>query len=290
VHAWIVGRAGAADDDWARAAEHAERAGDEAALLAILSWRSSAALFGPAPAPEAIARCRALGDRMAHSPLARARTLHPLAALHAMAGDRDEALRVVREADEVLLDVGDLRTSVGQEAAIVDVLCDRPEAAEARLRHAFEQLAAMGEKALLADTAAMLARVLHDLGRDDEAAEACAVGEDAAADDDLSAQVGWRGVRAMLLAAEGRMGEAEALARDAVGRCADTDFLTLRAEALTALGDVLGRAGRHNEADATLAEAVALYTRKGDVASAARLRTTRLEDRDAAVPDGAAPR
>ena len=77
-----------------------------------------------------------------------------------MTGNRDEALRLMRAADEVLLDVGDLRASVGQEAAIVEVLCGIPDAAEARLRAAFEQLEAMGEKALLADTAAMLARVL----------------------------------------------------------------------------------------------------------------------------------
>jgi DNA-binding SARP family transcriptional activator len=193
VQAWIEGRAAAADDDWARAAEHAHRAGDDATLLAILSWRASAALFGPTPAPEAIVRCSGFGDQVAYSALARAQTLHPLAALHAMTGNRDEALSLMRAADEVLLDVGDLRASVGQEAAIVEVLCGIPDAAEARLRAAFEQLEAMGEKALLADTAAMLARVLYDAGRLDDADEVCAVGEQAAAGDDLSAQIGWRG-------------------------------------------------------------------------------------------------
>ena len=60
VHSWIEGQAAAADDDWARAAEHAARAGDAATLLAITGWRASAALLGPMPVAEAIERCRSL--------------------------------------------------------------------------------------------------------------------------------------------------------------------------------------------------------------------------------------
>ena len=73
VQAWIEGRAAAADDDWARAAEYAHRAGDDATLLAILSWRASAALFGPTPAPEAIVRCSGFGDQVATARCARRR-------------------------------------------------------------------------------------------------------------------------------------------------------------------------------------------------------------------------
>jgi len=282
VHAWIEGRAAAADDDWARAAEHAARAGDAVTTLAITGWRASAALHGPMPVPEAIARCRSLGEAVAHSPLTVARTLHPLAALHAMAGDRDEALGLIRDADAVLTEVGDLRSAIGQEPAMVELLAGLPDAAEARLRAGYEQLTAMGEKALLADTAGMLARVLLDGGRLAEADVVCAVAQDAAADEDLTAQIVWRGARARLLADGGRREAAEALAREGVRLAEDTDFLVSRADALTDLGTVLGAAGREDEADAVLAEASALYARKGDVVSAARWR--RDHQRKGAVP------
>ena len=47
MQAWVEGRSTQADEAWCRAAEHARRAGDQAALFEILDWRASAALFGP---------------------------------------------------------------------------------------------------------------------------------------------------------------------------------------------------------------------------------------------------
>ena len=179
-----------------------------------------------------------------------------------------------RDADAVLTEVGDLRSAIAQEPAIVELLAGMPEAAEARLRAGYEQLEAMGEKALLADTAGMLARVLIDAGRLDEADEVAAVAEAAAGDEDLSAQVAWRGVRARLLARAdgGDETEPSPSRSEAVRLAADTDFLVTRADALTDLGTVLARSGEAAEADASLAAAVALYVRKGDVVSAARWR------------------
>jgi len=98
------------------------------------------------------------------------------------------------------------------------------------------------------------------------------VAQDVAAEEDLTAQIVWRGARARLLAAGGRLQDAESLARDGVRLAADTDFLVSRADALADLGTVLEQAGRHEEAMAIIAEASALYARKGDVVSAARWR------------------
>ena len=224
------------------------------------------------PVPEAIERCRSLGDAVAHSPLAVARTLHPLAALQAMAGDRDEALGLIRDADAVLTEVGDLRSAIGQEPAMVELLAGMPDAAEARLRAGYEQLTAMGEKALLADTAGMLARVLLDGGRLEEADEVCAVAQAAAADEDLR--------RRSCGAARGpgcsprggrveRGRDARARRRPPRGRHRLPGVARGRAHRPRA---VLAEAGREEEAEAVLAEAVALYARKGDVVSAARWR------------------
>jgi DNA-binding SARP family transcriptional activator len=264
--ALIEGRLARADDAWQRAAEHAVRAGDEAALFEILDWRGAAALFGPTPVPEAIARCRAMHERLSASPVAAARMLRPMAALQAMAGDFEEARRLVAAGDEILGELGGLQAAVTQQEALVELLAGRPAAAEQMLRRGYDALAEMGEKALLATTAAMLAQAVHAQGRHEEAAELCRVSAQCAADDDVSAQVGWRTGRAKLLAAEGRAEEAQALAAEAVRLAERTDFLTLHADALMTAGEVAG--GDEASAQAALE----LYSAKGDVVSAERAR------------------
>jgi DNA-binding SARP family transcriptional activator len=274
--AWVEGHSARADDAWRRAAEHARRANDEAALFEILDWRASEALFGPTPVPAAIERCRQIHQQVRGSPVAVARTFQPMAALHAMAGDFDEARRLVRAGDEILGELGGLQSAVAQQEALVELLAGRPEAAEARLRRGYERLAKMGEKALFASTAVMLAQALYVQGRHREAAEFCRVSEEAAADEDLSAQVGCRAVRAKLLALEGRLKAAEASAAEAVRLGERTEFLTLHADALVDLGEVLSQSGRSDEADGALSEALELYRRKGDAVSAGRV-SSRLE-------------
>jgi tetratricopeptide (TPR) repeat protein len=271
LHALVEGRLASADEDWQRAAEHARRADDEPALFEILGWRASAALFGPTPVPQGIARCREIQEQVRSSAVTVAHTCRPLAALQAMAGELEDADRLVRASDEILQELGGLHTAASQEPAMVDLLAGRPDAAEARLRRGYEALAEMGEKALLATTAAMLAQTLYAQGRHEEAGELCDVGEQAAAEEDLAAQVGWRSVRAKLLAREGRTDEAEALAAEAVRLAERTDFLTLRAEAQLDLAEVLGAGGRSDEAEAARQAARELYRQKGDVVSSTAL-------------------
>jgi tetratricopeptide (TPR) repeat protein len=260
----------AADEDWCRAADHAARAEDEPAIFEILDWRASAALFGPTPVPQAIARCREICERVSDSPVAVARTARPLAALHAMAGDFDEAYRLVRVGDDLLGELGGLDSAITQQEGLVELLAGRPAAAEARLRRGYDRLEQMGEKALLATTAAMLAGALHAQGRRDEAAEFCLVSREAATEEDLAAQVGWRGVEAKLLAERGEVDEAETLAEEAVRLAEPTDCLSLRADALLDLGTVLRQAGRHERANTAIGDALELYRAKGDLVSAKR--------------------
>jgi DNA-binding SARP family transcriptional activator/class 3 adenylate cyclase len=272
LQAWLEGHAARADAAWQRAAEHAQRANDEAVLFEILDWRSSEALFGPTPVPAAIERCRQIHQQVEGSPVAVARVFESMAALHAMATEFEEARRLIRASDEILGELGGLQSAVAHQEALVEMLAGRPAAAGARLRQGYERLEEMGEKALLASTAAMLAQTLYAQGRHEEAAEFCRASERAAADEDLLAQVGWQAVRAKLLALEGRGDEAEALAAAAVELGERTDFLTLHADALVDLGEVLSHSGRADEADAALREALELYGRKGDAVSARRVR------------------
>jgi len=196
-----------------------------------------------------------------------------MAALYAMAGDFEEAYRLVQASDELLGEIGGLDSAVSQQEALVELLADRPAAAEKRLRRGYERLEEMGEKALLATTAAMLAQALYDQARHGEAVAFSRVSEEAAADDDFAAQVGWRAVRAKLLADEGHGAEAEALAAEAVRLAEPTDFLTLHADALLDFAAVLGDSRRANEANAAVRAALELYRRKGDAVSARRARS-----------------
>jgi tetratricopeptide (TPR) repeat protein len=95
--------------------------------------------------------------------------------------------------------------------------------------------------------------------------------------EDIDAQVGWRAVRAKLLAHAGHLAEAEALAREADALSAGAEELELRAKALGDLAEVLRLAGRPPESRVALEEAVRLHERKGNLPAAERVRR-RLDD------------
>src|SRR5204862_6603321 len=133
----------------------------------------------------------------------------------------------------MLAEIGaSMRTAVSHDGAFVALAMGDAPGAEAALRIGYERLAEMGEKALLADTAAMLAQVLYEQGRTDEAFELTREAEDAGDTDDLSAQIGWRTVRARLLARGAQLAEAKRLSAEAVELAGRTDWLSDRGDAL----------------------------------------------------------
>jgi tetratricopeptide (TPR) repeat protein len=269
---WTESRAGAADEAWSRAAAHAVKAGEERMLFDILGWRASAAVFGPMPVPAAILHCEQIREQVASSPVAVAVTLHPLALLHAMTGDFDLARRLIREGNEILADLGRMESAVSHHESIIEMLAGRPADAEARLRPGYETLEQMGERALLATTAALLAQAVYAQERLDEADELCRVSEAIAAPEDLTTQVVWRSVRAKIRARRGRHVEAESLARDAVRLAEPTDLLVIHADALLDLADVLVTSGQSSAAEAAARRGLELYERKGNLVSAGRSR------------------
>jgi tetratricopeptide (TPR) repeat protein len=90
--------------------------------------------------------------------------------------------------------------------------------------------------------------------------------------EDVDAQVGWRRVRAKLLARRGDVEEAERLAREAMALAARTDYLDLRAHTSADLAEVLRLAGRPQASAAASEEAIRLYEQKGNIVAARRLR------------------
>ena len=103
---------------------------------------------------------------------------------------------------------------------------------------------------------------------------------------DIQVAMSRRCVRARLLARHGRFGEAETLAREAIGIGAGIDELNERARAQCALGEVLARAGRRAEAEAAFDAAASLLGRKGNIAGLAWLAglRERLESGTAVSP------
>jgi ATP/maltotriose-dependent transcriptional regulator MalT len=228
-------------------------------------------VFGPTPVKEAIKRCTKIRKQVSGSPVAVAVTLHPLAALHAMTGDFDQARRLLSEGNAILGELGRMESAVSHHEALVEMLAGRPDAAEARLRVGYEELVRMGgDGSLLATTAAMLAQAVFEQDRVDEASALCELAARTAPREDLVTQVVWRGVQGKVLARRERFDEAESLAREAVALVEQTDLLTHHGDALLDLATVLGLMGQTADAEAAWTAGCSLHERKGNVAATER--------------------
>ena len=271
---WIEARSAEADAAWLRAVEHAERAGDERGWSNALSWLTSSALTGPAPVVDAIARCESIRDQLRGYRREQALVLDHLAGLEAMRGQFAVARRLIAERDAVMAELGvTMHTAVSHDEALVALLSGDASGAEAVLRAGYGRLSEMGEKALLASTAAMLAHSLVEQGDLNDAWEFTQVAEKAAGADDLSAQIGWRSVRARILARQGEIPEAKRLSTEAVALAGRTDWLSEHADALLARADVLGLAREQAAKADALRSAIALYEKKGNTIGAQRARS-----------------
>jgi ATP/maltotriose-dependent transcriptional regulator MalT len=143
--------------------------------------------------------------------------------------------------------------------------------AERELRWAEQVLERMQERAGRSTVAALLAKVLADQGRDDEAEHYTVLSEETTSPHDVISSVTWRGTRARLLARRGELGEGETLAREAVRLAMQTDGLNMRANALLDLAEVL-LAGDAASARRVLEQAIECYEAKGNLVAGARAK------------------
>ena len=151
--------------------------------------------------------------------------------LQAMAGQAEAAQATVGRALALAGDMGENRVAALARVRRQRPVVGRRPGAAATSSPGIRSWSARASRAwpnLTAD----LAHVLHQLGRPDEALHTALASRAIAADDDLFAQVRWRGAAARSLALQGRLDDAERLAAEAVGIASETDMLTMHGDAL----------------------------------------------------------
>jgi tetratricopeptide (TPR) repeat protein len=265
---------------WAEAARDAEQiialaaaAGDERQRLRGISNLALALTYGPAPAGQASDRLESLlaevGADRATGIMLRA----AIALLLAMRRDFHAARAAYREAQDTARELGQpiLVAQLALDAGEVELKAGDPAAAEAILREAAASLAGVGDTFYLASVSGLLGRALVDLGRIHDASVEAARAASLAAEDDLDAQAGWRGLRSLILVAEGDYPAAVAQAQEAVSIARSGEWPLILALALSDLATALRAAGDESRAAEAQREALEIYVAKGDMGSADRL-------------------
>ncbi len=271
---WLQCRYEAMEGVLEEALEHARAAGDRREVASILNALARAALLGPRPVEEALRRCEEMRAEAGDDRNLDAVLDAIVAVLEAQLGHFAAARELCVRSRESFEDLGlDLQlVSLHAYSGLVELLAGDPAAAEHELSQGYQGLERMGEKGRLSTMTAFLARAHYEQGNLDEAERYTRITESSASPDDVVSQAVWRQTRARVLAARGEPKQALELARDAVSLADETDYVILRGDALLALAEVHGAAGKGSEANDSSAEALRLYEAKGDIVSAARAR------------------
>jgi len=268
---WNHSKSAHAEHAWRRAAEYARRVNDHRQLAEILGWLASAALWGPTPTPEGIRRCVNYLKEIGNHPRGQAMILLHLAGLYAMQDDFAAAYATLDRAKALFDTLGPtMSAALTQPAALIAMLAGDPATAERHLRVEYESLDRMGEKEILATSAALLARAIAAQGpsRYDEATKLIRISGELGAAEDLLTQITGQGLAARILADRGQRAEAAALASSVGALAAQTDLLSFRADTLLDLAHVFAAAGCVPEAQAAATQALELYQRKANLPGA----------------------
>jgi hypothetical protein len=186
----------------------------------------------------------------------------------------DEARDHVAFSRGVFEDLGQRRwlAAVSGVDGMVAFAEGRLDEAERGVRASYTFFQRQHDTANTVSSATDLCQVLCALDRFDEAEALADEVVKGAGVYDLQQQVGWRSVKARVLASRGELAEAETLARAAVERIRRTEFLDLRSDAIVHLAEVILASGRASDARAAFHEAIDGYRRKGNLAGARRVQ------------------
>jgi len=250
--------------------------GDGRWLREAIIARGVSLVFGPTPIEEAI------GVLQSQSGSSRGEWAfganRGVAMLRSLQGRFDEARELHTAARGVFEELGNryqLASLRGAEGEVEGLAGNNAEAARL-IREGYEAMAAMGDRSFASTFAAELGDALIELGDDDGAWRYATIALDTSSTDDVVSQAGGRSVQARVLARRGEHDAAAALAREAAGIMATTDFLVAHGLVLVHLAQVLRGDDNDAEAIESASRALDLFTRKG--ASFLVERTQRLID------------
>jgi class 3 adenylate cyclase/tetratricopeptide (TPR) repeat protein len=255
------------------AGEHARRAGDEREELLVLPRLAVALSLGPVASDEALERCEEILRRVRDHRVGAAVVRAVVARLRAMRREFDDAQAEYERAQHALAELGNALYSAALPlyAGPVQYYSGDLDGAEREVRAAYAGLNAIGEKAALSTSAALLARIRLEQGDAQEAEALIATSEEAASADDVFTRTLSCGARARILALRGDDG-ALLLARETVGLAERTDSPSLQGDALVDQALVLRSLGDGEGAALDkLGEARARFEVKRDLASLARV-------------------
>jgi tetratricopeptide (TPR) repeat protein len=284
---WTRGRLSAAKDAARKSLFHAERADDPQLIadgyggVGAPTWYGSDSITELLPHHEKFYDwARRSGHRSSEGLMLVVKGRVKLEQKHLQEGDL-----LVEEGLDLLSQLGLDVTGLAVGAQFTyGILVRDPVGVETRVRAAYEMLKAAGEKGVFSTMAGSLAWILARRGALDEAAALSRESEEAGAKDDVATQSLWRMARALVLAKEGRSGEATALARDGVAVAAGSEYGLFNAEARVTYADVLRMADRPDEAVRELEEALRIYERKEFELSADAVRAELAELQSSGSP------
>jgi DNA-binding SARP family transcriptional activator len=256
--------------EWGAAAKRAEaeyaRAGfSPAAPIAI---QAEALFYGAVPVAEAITQCLSLLDRSTDR-MSEAMVTAVLGALHALAGRSEEARSLLVRSRGLFEDVGQNRAIQMTWVPLMMEAewCSGNRGDAIALGRANVEALLSQPSPLYAGTrAAQVTHMLLDCGDVETAREYAYLAGENIFEADVFAQFLTRAALGRILAREGKLAEAEAMAEGAVELASLTDASCDRARAHLAFADVLARAGQDSAMRAQRAAAMALLKEKGALA------------------------
>jgi DNA-binding SARP family transcriptional activator len=264
-----------AEEAFEHALEHYREAGWPISVCA--AELAGALYFGPRPVNEGLARANELLTEDIGL-LGEANVRVWTAGLEALRGRFDDGRRLVARAREIYeslgLTLGSAQTC-GHVGGTLELLAGDYEAAERVFHASCETFERHEQWASLATRAAELAEALYAQRALADAEHWANVARQHTGEGDISAQFLWRAVLAKVLAQQGAVDDAQALAREAVDFAERTDAVNQRGYVWFSLAEVLQIAGASEEASTSAASAADLFTQKGNVVSSARANELR---------------
>jgi tetratricopeptide (TPR) repeat protein len=252
-----------------RALKFATEALDAALEVRDLRWIGGglgsvmlALVNSPTPLSEALERANGFLRSFAGERAIEATALRRRALVNASLGRCDEA-RADATASRAIVDEMGQRWSLPEFVGIDVYIAwfeHGPAAAEGPLRELLGAFVEQGDRVLVGQVGADLARVLLQLGRDRDAEELLV---DSRSHPYLSTRLQGMSISAVIAARRGDLAEALRLAGEAEALAATTDFLVDQADVALDRAEILHLAGRDAEARGTAEDALERYERKG---------------------------